>query len=128
MQKGFAPILIVLLIAVLAIGGYFVYTNYSNNEIKTSQNVQTTQTPTPTAKLESTSSATPLTIKVVFEKHITQLMSIPGVVGGGIGECQGKSCIKVFVKTADQATLTKVPNSLEGYKVEIEETGEIHPL
>lgn len=38
MQKGFAPILIVLLIAA-AISGYFIYNNYSNNRTKTvSQN------------------------------------------------------------------------------------------
>ena len=34
MQKGFSLILIVLLIAVLGVGGYFVYSNYSGNQIK----------------------------------------------------------------------------------------------
>lgn len=46
MQKGFAPILIVILVAVLGIGGYFVYTN-AKNQTKPAQQVQTTQTPTP---------------------------------------------------------------------------------
>ena len=46
-QKGFAPILIVLLVAVLAVGGYFVYTNYSNNQTAAPTG-QTTQTPPPT--------------------------------------------------------------------------------
>lgn len=40
-SKGFAPILIILLIA-LGIGGYFIYTNYSNNRYKT--NIQTQET------------------------------------------------------------------------------------
>lgn len=30
-QKGLSPILIVLLLAILGIGGYLFYTNYSNN-------------------------------------------------------------------------------------------------
>lgn len=55
-QSGLAPILIVILIA-LAVGGYFVYTNYSNlsrvisrdNQTKSTQSGQTTQTPTPTS-------------------------------------------------------------------------------
>lgn len=46
-QRGFAPVLIVLILALVA--GYFVYTNYSNNRTKSSS-VQTTQTfiPSPT--------------------------------------------------------------------------------
>lgn len=56
-QKGFAPILIVLLIAVVGIGGYLIYTNYSNdrsNQTKSSPTpVVTTQTP------QSTPSTTP---------------------------------------------------------------------
>ncbi len=61
MQRGFAPILIVVLIAAAA-GGYFWF-NYSNNQTKPAQNVQLTQTPTPTIKPESTSSAAPADIK-----------------------------------------------------------------
>lgn len=41
MQKGFAPILIVLLIA-LGIGGYLIYTNYSNNQTKPVSNSKAT--------------------------------------------------------------------------------------
>ncbi len=54
-QKGFAPILIVVLIAA-AVGGYFWF-NDSNNQTKPAQNVQTTKTPAPATKPESTSSA-----------------------------------------------------------------------
>lgn len=43
-KAGFAPILIVLLIAVLGIGGYFWF-NYSNNQTKTVPYIQTTQAP-----------------------------------------------------------------------------------
>lgn len=52
-QKGFAPILIILILAAAFLSGYFVYTNYSNNQTKlaTSPTVQpTTQSsPSPTA-------------------------------------------------------------------------------
>lgn len=48
-QKGVAPILIVLLIAVLGIGGYFVYQNYST---------KTTPTPTPYSTPQPSSSST----------------------------------------------------------------------
>lgn len=41
-QRGFAPILIVLLIA-LGIGGYFVYKNYSNNQTKVTPPQQISQ-------------------------------------------------------------------------------------
>lgn len=34
-QNGFAPTLAILLIAVVAVGGYFIYTNYSNNRTRT---------------------------------------------------------------------------------------------
>lgn len=34
--KGLAPMLVIFLIAVVAIGGYLVYTNYSSNRIRVS--------------------------------------------------------------------------------------------
>jgi hypothetical protein len=47
-QKGFIPILIVLLVTVVAaISGYFMYTNYSNNQIAYTQPAKVTQSPTP---------------------------------------------------------------------------------
>lgn len=55
-------------------------------------------------------------------------MSIPGVVGIGQGLCGGEPCIKVFVikKTSDLDQ--KIPKTLDGYQVLIEETGEIKAL
>ena len=44
-QKGFAPILIVLVIAVAAaVGGYFLYTNYSKNQTKTESRIESSPT------------------------------------------------------------------------------------
>jgi len=65
------------------------------------------------------------TIEQVLKTHTDHLMSIPGVVGTGIGEFEGKPCIMVFVVKKTQEIEQKIPSVLEGYKVVIEETGEI---
>ncbi len=55
-------------------------------------------------------------------------MAVAGVVGTAQGECAEKPCIKVFVvkKTAD--LLKQLPTVIEGYTVELQETGEIRAL
>ena len=68
------------------------------------------------------------TIEAVLKRHTDSLMSLPGVVGTGQGECSGKPCIKVLVITKTPGLLEKIPSSIEGYLVEIQETGEIRPL
>ncbi len=55
-------------------------------------------------------------------------MSIPGVVGTGEGLCNGNPCIKVFVIEFTQELEQKILNILEGYPVEVEETGEFKAL
>lgn len=56
-QKGLAPILIVILIA-LGISGFLIYTNYSNNRTKPAISVQPSQVyPTSNGSSESTDSA-----------------------------------------------------------------------
>ena len=68
------------------------------------------------------------TIKEVLKKHTKNLMSIPGVVGTGQGLCEGKPCIKVFVIKKTPDLDQKLPKTLEGYPVVVEETGEIKAL
>ncbi len=68
------------------------------------------------------------TIEEVLKEHTEELMSIPGVVGIGQGLCNDKPCIKVFVIEKTPELAQKIPNSLEGYQVIIEETGEIRAL
>ena len=65
------------------------------------------------------------TIEEVQEKYQDQLMAIPGVVGVGIGESDGKPVIKVLVIKKSPELEQKLPKTLEGYSVVIEETGEI---
>lgn len=57
-QKGIAPILIILLIAA-AIGGYLVYTNYSNLSRVKSRDNRTKVTPPPSTQITPLPSSTP---------------------------------------------------------------------
>jgi hypothetical protein len=68
------------------------------------------------------------TIEAVLQEHTGRLMALPGVVGTGIGECAGKPCIKVFVVRKTSELAAKIPASLRGYAVAVEETGEIRAL
>ncbi len=68
------------------------------------------------------------TIVEVLKEHTEELMSLPGVVGIAQGLCDNKPCIKVFVIEKTPELAQKIPNSLEGYPVMIEETGEIRAL
>ncbi len=68
------------------------------------------------------------TVEAVLQKHTHHLMSLPGVVGTAIGECEGKPCIKVLVVKKTPELMRKIPATLEGFPVAIEETGEIRAL
>jgi hypothetical protein len=68
------------------------------------------------------------TIDEVLKEHTKSLMSIPGVVGTGQGLFKGKPCIKVFIIKKTPDLDQKIPKSIEGYRVEIEEIGEIKAL
>jgi hypothetical protein len=69
-------------------------------------------------------------IDAVLRAHDRELMAIPGVVGVYVGLLADKKtpCLRVMAvkktKSLEQAT----PKSLEGYPVEIEETGVIRPM
>jgi hypothetical protein len=69
-------------------------------------------------------------INAVLRDHDQELMSIPGVVGVYVGlrADQKTPCLRVMAakKTKDLQRL--VPKSIEGYKVELEETGLIRPM
>ena len=67
-------------------------------------------------------------IKKVLEEHTLKLMSIEGVVGTAEGLCNGKPCIKVYVIKKTRQLTQRIPTTLEGYPVVIEETGEFRAL
>lgn len=66
-----------------------------------------------------------MTIKQVLDEHATSLMALPGVVGVGQGECSGEPCITVLVVTKTPGLLSQIPSAIEGYMVEVRESGEI---
>ena len=67
-------------------------------------------------------------IQAVLEEHVGRLMSLPGVVGAGQGECDGKPCIRVFVVKESPDLRKRIPSELEGYPVDVQETGEFKAL
>ncbi|NIR42821.1 MAG: hypothetical protein GWN99_03005 [Gemmatimonadetes bacterium] len=50
-------------------------------------------------------------------------MSIPGVVGTGLGKCDDDLCIVVFVAKKTPELSDRIPSELEGYRVDIRESG-----
>jgi hypothetical protein len=68
------------------------------------------------------------TVKDVLERHSRDIMSIPGVVGTAEGKCGGKPCIKVYVEKKTPELARRIPARIEGYPVEIEETGKLKAL
>jgi hypothetical protein len=67
-------------------------------------------------------------IKQVQEEHTREWMAIPGVEGTAIGLYKGKPCIKVFSSIKPQKLQAKIPSTIEGYPVIIEETGTFQAL
>ena len=62
-------------------------------------------------------------IEEVLDEHTPKLMSMEGVIGTAEGLCNNESCIIVFVIKKTDELIHKLPNTLEGYPVLIEETG-----
>ncbi len=69
-----------------------------------------------------------ITIEFVKDKYTEELMAINGVVGVGIGECAGNSCLKVFLENDAADLLRQLPTTLEGFGVVTEVTGPIETL
>jgi hypothetical protein len=67
-------------------------------------------------------------IAEVLKDHTDCLLSLPGVVGAGIGECDGKPCIKVLVERNTEELARRIPKILGGFPVVTMETGKIRPL
>jgi len=68
------------------------------------------------------------TIEQVQEAHTPEWMAIPGVEGTAIGLFKGKPCIKVFTSVRARNLRGKIPSSVEGYPLIIEETGSFRAL
>ena len=79
-------------------------------------------------ELEKGQSMPERTIEQVQEEHTDAWMAIPGVEGTAIGLFEGKPCIKIFSSRKPQQLRDKIPSTVEGYRVIIEETGAFRAL
>lgn len=64
-------------------------------------------------------------IEQVLQEHTPEIMEIPGVVGTAQGLSGGKPCILVMVAARSRELASRIPNSLGGYPIRIQVTGEI---
>ena len=67
-------------------------------------------------------------IREVLKRHTDELMAMPGVVGVAEGQSRGGPCIKLFVVDRNSELLKRIPDNLEGYPLQIEESGEFRAL
>lgn len=67
-------------------------------------------------------------VERVFFAHINEWMRIPGVVGGGIGKCNGSPCIRVHVAEDKPDLHAAIPDCVDGVRVMVVVTGLIYPL
>jgi hypothetical protein len=68
-------------------------------------------------------------INKVIDAHSKEWMSLPGIVGCyvSINE-KGDSCIVIMAVKKTTEITKKIPKTIEGYPVEIQESGEVKPL
>jgi len=64
----------------------------------------------------------------VLARHTHALLAIPGVIGTGEGEEDGRPVFLVLVDRATPELRARLPASLEGYPVVIRETGKVKAL
>lgn len=68
-------------------------------------------------------------INDVKETHTGELMALPGVVGVYVGELEDHTpCIAVMIVKKSEELDRKIPKTLEGHPVRVDETGEIKPM
>ncbi len=67
-------------------------------------------------------------IEQVLQEHTDSLMALPGVVGTALGLCADEPCIQVFVVEATEELLKQIPEEIEGYTVDVQQTGELKAL
>ena len=67
-------------------------------------------------------------IEVVLAQHSPALMRVPGVVGTGQGEALGRPIFVIYVERATPELTARLPKTIEGYGVEVRETGNVRAL
>ena len=67
------------------------------------------------------------TIQEVQEAHTPEWMQLPGVVGTGIGLCEGEPCIRIFLSEPSPETEAAIGERVAGYRIDFEVTGRFTP-
>ena len=60
-------------------------------------------------------------MKAALSRLTKAVIDRPGVTGTAIGLSKGKPCLKVYVK--DRRAAGRIPSSVDGHRVEVEQTG-----
>ena len=69
----------------------------------------------------------PPPIEEVLNTHTDSLMAVRGVVGVGQARCDDAPCIRIYASEMTSEIENEVPDSIEGYAVDVEVTGTIGP-
>ncbi len=69
-----------------------------------------------------------ISITQALKQATPRLMKIEGVVGTAQAHCEGKPCIKIYVAKKTPELLARIPATIAGHPVAIEETGEFKAL
>ncbi len=79
---------------------------------------------------ERQESMTQKDINAVLKNHDEELLAVPGVVGVYVGLLMDNKtpCLKVMVVNITDDLKKRIPKSIEGYPVLVEESGVIRPL
>lgn len=64
-------------------------------------------------------------IMAVKERHEAWLLSLPGVVGVGVGDCDGQPCVKVYSDERTPELERRIPKQLDGFKTDVQMSGPI---
>jgi hypothetical protein len=67
-------------------------------------------------------------IREVLKSHTDELMAVPGVMGVAEGESQGRPCIRVFVVDKNSDFLRELPDTIDGYRLLVVESGNFQAL
>ena len=73
--------------------------------------------------------APPRPLRVALAAHTPELMSLPGVVGTAESALDdGRPCIQVLVARLTPALRKRIPETIEGWPVRVQEAGEIRAM
>ena len=75
---------------------------------------------------EQTAMSSP-SLEEVLDAHKDSLMAVRGVVGVGQALCDDTPCIRIYASRQTPEIDEQVPDSIQGYAVDVEVTGPIGP-